>query len=372
MCYNLSIQGGNIMHKHCSARIRSVYFLFLALALSACSPANAKANSGVSVPVTGSGNSLVQVYFTHPEDPRAADYSGGPDQVLIDAIDRARLSADAAIYSLNLWSIRNALLRAHRRGVVVRMVMESDNMDSREVRDLQADGIPIIGDQQEGLMHDKFIILDRSEVWTGSMNYTTGGVYKDNNNLICLHSLQAASLYSREFEQMFTQGHFGPRKLAILPIPGMQIGNTPIEIYFSPRNGVANHLLAWIDSARTSVYFLAFSFTSNDLGDALRQRAFDGVQVEGVMDDGQVRSNTGTEFDAFRQDGLDVRLDGNATGLMHHKVMIIDESIVIAGSYNFTNSAELRNDENLVILEDRDLAAQFLDEFRKIYNEALP
>ena len=221
-------------------------------------------------------------------------------------------------------------------------------------------------------MHDKFIVLDRSEVWTGSMNYTTGGVYRDNNNLICLHSLPAASLYSREFEQMFSAGHFGPRKLAMLPIPGMQIGDIPVEVYFSPRNGVANHLLAWIDSARTSIFFLAFSFTSNDLGEALRQRALDGIQVKGVMDDGQVRSNQGTEFDAFKQAGLPVRLDGNVSGLMHHKVMIIDESVVVTGSYNFTDSAEMRNDENLVILEDRDLAAQYLVEFRKIYNEAQP
>jgi phosphatidylserine/phosphatidylglycerophosphate/cardiolipin synthase-like enzyme len=354
------------------ARNQSICFILILEILTACGPVGMKAYPLPPTSTTGSGGNLIEVYFTNPEDPRAADYSGGPDQVLIEAIDRARLSADVAIYSLNLWSIRNALLRAHRRGVVVRMVMESDNMDSREVRDLQDEGIPIVGDQQEGLMHDKFIVLDRSEVWTGSMNYTTGGVYKDDNNLICIHALQAASQYSHEFEQMFTQGHFGPRKQAILPIPGMQIGTTPVEIYFSPRNGVANHLLAWIDSARVSIYFLAFSFTSNDLGDALRQRALDGIKVEGVMDDGQVRSNQGTEFDAFRQAGLPVRLDGNVSGLMHHKVMIIDESIVITGSYNFTSSAELRNDENLIILEDRKIAAEFLDEFKRIYYEAQP
>ena len=92
--------------------------------------------------------------------------------------------------SLNLWSIRDALLHAHQRGVVVRLVMESDNMDTSEVQDLLDAGIHIIGDQREGLMHDKFVVIDRSEVWTGSMNYTVTGAYKDNNNLLLIRSAQ--------------------------------------------------------------------------------------------------------------------------------------------------------------------------------------
>ena len=49
-----------------------------------------------------------QVYFTNPAAPMAEDYAGGPDEVLADAIHAARLSLDVAVYSLNLWSIRNA------------------------------------------------------------------------------------------------------------------------------------------------------------------------------------------------------------------------------------------------------------------------
>ena len=63
---------------------------------------------------------------------------------------------------LNLWSIRDALISAHRRGVDVRMVTDSDNMDEQEVQEIKAAGIEVLGDRHESLMHDKFVVIDRS------------------------------------------------------------------------------------------------------------------------------------------------------------------------------------------------------------------
>jgi phosphatidylserine/phosphatidylglycerophosphate/cardiolipin synthase-like enzyme len=277
---------------------------------------------------------------------------------------------DVASYSLNLWSVRDALIHAHQRGVVVRMVMESENMDDREVQDLISAGIPIIGDQHEGLMHDKFVIVDRSEVWTGSMNYTVGGAYKDNNNLIRIRSVQVAQDYTNEFEEMFADGLFGPDGSANTPNPKLTIDGTQVEVYFSPDDGVVQHILEIIRSAQESIYFLAFSFTSNDIGEAIVERAQNGIAVAGVMDNGQIASNQGTEYDSFLQAGLDVRQDGNTNGLMHHKVIIIDRQIVITGSYNFTASAEESNDENVVIIFSPAVAATYLEEFQRVYDQA--
>ncbi len=322
-------------------------------------------------PAPGASLSWLEIYFTNPAAPHAADYEGGPDEKLAAAIDQARLSVDMAVYSLNLWSIRDALIHAQKRGVVVRMVMESDNMDNLEVQQILDAGIPIIGDQREGLMHNKFVVIDRSEVWTGSMNYTTSGAYQDNNNLINIRSAQMAEDYTAEFNEMFEQNLFGPDGGSETPHPSLTIGGTPVEIYFSPDDGVASHILTLLKGAQKSIYFLAYSFTENDLGDAIRQRAEDGVTVAGVMDDDQINSNLGTEYDAFQQAGLDVRRDGNA-GLMHHKVIIIDRSIVITGSYNFSASAEASNDENVVVIQNTDVAAQYLGEFQRIYDQAHP
>jgi len=291
---------------------------------------------------------------------------------LVEAIGRARLSVDMAAYSLNLWSIRDALIGAHRRGVTVRIVMESDNMDVSEVQDLIGAGIPVVGDQHEGLMHDKFVILDREEVWTGSMNYTVSGVYKDNNDLLWIRSGQLARVYTDEFEKMFSQHHFGPEKYILPTRISLDLDELPVEVYFSPQDGAESRLLDLIRAARESIRFLAFSFTSNDLGEAIIEKARSGVVVTGVMDSSQVKADEGTEYDLFRQAGLDVRLDGNQKGLMHHKLILTDEAIVVTGSFNFTNSAETRNDENMLVLSSRELAARYLQEFSKVFDQAKP
>jgi phosphatidylserine/phosphatidylglycerophosphate/cardiolipin synthase-like enzyme len=279
---------------------------------------------------------------------------------------------DAALYSLSLKSVRDALLRAHKRGVRVRLVMESENMDRAVPETLKEAGIPMIGDRRQGLMHNKFIVIDGQEVWTGSTNLTDSGVYNDNNNLIRIRSKEVAADYSKEFEEMFLEDKFGRDKVAATPFPKVVMPDgTRVEVYFSPDDGVAAAILPLLSSAKESIYFLAYSFTANDLGEAILERAKAGVQVHGVMEKDQVASNRGTEFDPFRQAGLDVRLDGNP-GQMHHKVFIIDRAIVIFGSYNFSASAEEQNDENLLVIYNPQIAAEFLKEFERVYAVAQP
>jgi len=309
------------------------------------------------------------IYFTQPSDPSAASYRGGPDDALAAAINQARISVDVAVYDLNLWSIRDALIATHRRGVTVRVVAESDNMDEQEFQDLKDAGIEVIGDRREGLMHDKFAVIDRNEVWTGSMNYTSGSAYLDNNNLIRLQSAKLAENYTHEFEQMFVDDHFGSNKTSGTPNPIVTISGSQIEVYFSPEDGTLEHILNAVGAAKQSIDFLAYSFTSDELGQALIKRARAGVTVRGVFDNDQYHSNAGTEFDTLRKEGIDVRLDGNS-GLMHHKVFIIDGQVVITGSYNFSNNAEHNNDENTIIIHNPDIAAQYANEFQKIYAES--
>ncbi|MBE0682661.1 MAG: DUF1669 domain-containing protein [Anaerolineales bacterium] len=307
-----------------------------------------------------------QLYFTNPESPLATQRTGGIDGPLAAAIDSAKLSVDVAVYSLSLNSIRDALLRAHDRGVRVRLVMESDNLDRADPQKLKDAGIPILGDRREGLMHNKFAVIDNSEVWTGSANFTDSGAYDDNNNLIRIRSVKLAENFTREFEEMFIDDKFGDNIVSETPNPRVTIDGTPVDTYFSPDDDVQASFLEIVYAAQESIYFMAFSFTADPIGEAVRARAEDGVTVAGVMDTEQVNSNVGTEFDAFNQAGLDVYRD-NIDGQMHHKVMIVDESIVIFGSYNFTNSAEERNDETLLVIYNEEIAAQFIAEFQRVY-----
>jgi phosphatidylserine/phosphatidylglycerophosphate/cardiolipin synthase-like enzyme len=311
------------------------------------------------------------VYFSEPQSPAAGTLRGGPDAVLAEAIQGARLTVDVAMYDLDLWSIRDALQDAYRRGVTVRVVAESDNLDEPEFEALAAAGIPVLGDRREGLMHHKFVVIDRLEVWTGSMNFTLNGAYRNDNNLVRVRSARLAENYLAEFEEMFSADRFGSLSRADTPYPAITVSGVPLEVYFSPDDGVAARLVELIEGAEARVDFLAFSFTADDLAEALLDQARRGVQVRGVFEARQVDSNIGTEYGRLRGAGLDVHLDGNPKN-MHHKVIIIDSRIVIAGSYNFSASAEQRNDENVLVIHSTAVAAHYLDEFARVMAQAQP
>lgn len=333
------------------------------------SPAQARPGSGQTTPAQPGAAGWYTVYFTDPNGPNAKTLRGGPDLALAQAIQSARLSVDAAIFDLNLWSVRDALIAAHRAGVTVRLVVDSDNLDEPEIREIIEAGIPVLGDRQEPLMHNKFVVIDSQEVWTGSMNFTITDAYKNDNNMVRVRATRLAENYTAEFEEMFVQDLFGPAWRANTPNPSITVEGIQVETLFSPDDGAADRIEALIGQAEESVFFLAYSFTSDELASALQERIRAGVQVSGVMEASQVASNVGGEYSRLLEAGADVRLDGNSAN-MHHKVMIIDEQIVITGSYNFSANAEDRNDENVLIFHDPQIAGQFLAEFQRVYNTA--
>jgi phosphatidylserine/phosphatidylglycerophosphate/cardiolipin synthase-like enzyme len=220
-------------------------------------------------------------------------------------------------------------------------------------------------------MHNKFTVIDRQEVWTGSMNYTITDGYRNNNNLVRIRSKQLAENYTTEFEEMFVDDRFGPGSPANTPNPSLAVDGVQMEVCFAPDDGCAQKLVRLLSGSQESVRVLAFSFTSDDLAEALIERIEAGVDVLGVMEETQVTSNKGTDFYSLRSAGADLRLDGNPRN-MHHKALIIDDQIVVFGSYNYSYYAENRNDENLMIVYDQQFTAPFIDEFEKIFAQATP
>lgn len=313
-----------------------------------------------------SPDQLYSIYFTAPAN---EDFKGGPDRFLVDALDQARSQIDAALYDLNLWSIRNALIRAHQRGVQVRLVVESDSLDRQEIQELISAGIPLVSDQVESLMHNKFFIIDGTEVWTGSMNLTVNGAYRHLNNLLRLRSTRVAENYTAEFEEMFQEGFFGENSLENTPHPDLTVNGVRIETYFSPDDDTAQRLIELVLSAEDSIDFLYYSFTSDGIADALLYQASQGIRIRGVFDAYQESTGLGGEYQRLRGQEMDVYLDAHPEKL-HHKVMIIDKGIVVTGSYNLTRSAEVQNDENTLILHDRHCAEIYLGEFEWIYQDA--
>lgn len=354
-----------------TAWLSALAILLLAWLLSACTQATPVVlPPQPSLPVLEpTATDWLAVYFSAPDSPTAATFRGGPDSALAQAIDAARFSVDAAIYHLNLWSIRDALIAAHQRGVQVRVVVESDNLDEVEVQDLRRAGIAVLGDRRESLMHHKFVVIDGLEVWTGSLNFTVNGAYRNDNNLLRLRSTQLAENFTAEFDEMFVEDLFGNDIRAATPHPILTINGLRVETYFSPDDGVADQILTLIAAAEERIDFMAFSFTSDAIAEALLESAGRGVAVTGIFEESQYYSNQGGEYDRLRAAGLAVFLDGNPYN-MHHKVIVIDSQIVITGSYNFSRSAEEFNDENILILYSPELAADYQTEFARVLAQA--
>jgi phosphatidylserine/phosphatidylglycerophosphate/cardiolipin synthase-like enzyme len=216
-------------------------------------------------------------------------------------------------------------------------------------------------------MHDKFLVVDEAVTWTGSWNVTANDLYRNNNNFVRFNSKLIAADYMREFEQMFT-GRFGTSKTSETPYPRVQVGAANVQVYFSPEDGVAKHIVQRLKAAKTNIRFMAFSYTADDVASTMIAQKQAGVVVQGVFEK-QNASGSGADFNRLKQGGVDVLEDGNCY-ILHHKVIIIDEHIVITGSYNFTGSAERDNDENLVIVDDPRLARAYLDEFEQVYAQA--
>ena len=352
----------------CLRLIIQIILVLFTLVLVGCGPEPATWLEPLPNPTPAgytSSNQIISLYFTAPAND---EYRGGPDQYIVEAIDQARSQVDAALYDLNLWSIRNAFIRAHKRGLLVRLVLEEDSLDRPEIQELISAGIPVMADGSEGLMHNKFLVIDHTEVWTGSMNFTLNGAYRHLNNLVRIRSSRLAENFTEEFEEMYLDGFFGEVSLENTPHPVLEIDGIRIETYFSPDDSTAERLINLILEAEDSIDFLYYAFTSDGIADALIFQANQGIQVRGVFDAYQESAGLGGEYKRLRDQGLDVLLDGHPEK-MHHKVIIIDGEIVVTGSYNLTRSAEIKNDENTLVIHDRDVAEIFMAEFEWIFQD---
>ena len=298
-----------------------------------------------------------EIYFTRPDLPTARLHQGGPDAALARALNSAQQRIWMAAYDLNLWSLRDALLAAHRRGVQVRLVVDEQHI-TPEVQALQAAGVPVVVDDGPGLMHHKFVVIDDAEVWTGSMNFTLNGAYRNANNLIRVRSTRLAADYAREFAEMFAEGRFGPRSQTDTPYPRLTVDGVPLEVYFAPDDHPQKRLVALLRSTQSRLFIWAYIWTAHPLTDEVLALARRGVQVRGWFEAEQLDA-AGHDYPRFKAAGLAVEPDP-LPGLLHHKVLVLDGQTVVLGSYNFTRSADVRNDENVLVVHDADLAAAFV------------
>src|SRR5688572_5592793 len=317
-----------------------------------------------------------EVYFADPVNiNNPEDWQGSIEGRLIEKINAAQTSIHIASFEFNLTPVAEALIAARQRGVDVRWVTDDEHGLEADVEPdhghfamLQEAGIEVRSDTRSALMHNKFWIFDGQIVWTGSTNITENGVFDQDNNVIVIQSPELAAIYEREFQEMW-DGQFGPRSPSTLDEQVVTVDGSRIVVVFTSEDpALENAIVPIVQSATTSVRFLTFSFTDFPLADAMSQRFKAGVDVAGVFE--KFGSETeAAELRTLMCRSVPVKQDGNS-GFLHHKVIVIDERIVITGSMNYSTNAEENNDENVIIIDNAEIARLYLQEFERVWNLA--
>lgn len=294
------------------------------------------------------------------------------EQELLDRINGATTSIDAAFYDFNRVSIRDALIAAHNRGVVVRVVTDdeayADAGYGPHFAALEAAGITVINDGRSSIMHNKFAVIDGEVVWTGSTNWSDNGFTYNHNNSVVFTSTELADIYGAEFDEMFVDGHFGTAKTDNTSHT-LTYNGVPLEIYFSPTDNAMDEVIAEVNAATESIQFSIFFFTDDALRDAIIGRMQAGVTVSGVWDN-LGAANQYSDDETLCAAGANIKIE-DFGGKMHNKFMVIDADganpVVVTGSMNWSSSGDEANDENTLIIHDGPTAQAYLAAFQALY-----
>ncbi len=283
-------------------------------------------------------------------------YKNGVDNIIVKDINRAKKSIFVASYYLTNKQIISVLKSAYKNGISVKIVTDDKRVKDRGYKILNGVGIDIHTDSNSTtLQHNKFIVIDRYIVWSGSGNYTVYSFYRNNDNYIRVKSKSVAKRYIKKFNALYNG-----KKEKITPYKGRNL-----EVYFSPDEELNRVIIKYINRAKKSIKFMLFAFTDKEIADALILAKKRGVTVEGIFDRVQNRYQHYSKYDYLKSNNIAVYLDNNRYKL-HNKVLIVDNRYVLTGSYNYTHKGSSQNSENLIVIKNRQIAQKYINEYNKI------
>lgn len=145
--------------------------------------------------------------------------------------------------------------------------------------------------------------------------------------------------------------------------------DTHYEVCFTPGQACTQLITNTIDKAKTSLFIQAYSFTSADIAKAILAAKRRGVKVTVLLDKSQVKNNRYSSSQFLQNNNIDVLVDYKPA-IAHNKVMLIDKMILITGSFNFTQAAQKKNAENVLIIENANLANKYLTNWQNRFVES--
>lgn len=290
-------------------------------------------------------------------------------KTLVQEINSAQNSINFAIYGYTkIPAVQQALEKAQKRGVKIRFVYD---LDSKNVN-IYPDTLYLAkilpnnqADTSEDIMHDKFFIFDNKKILTGSANISNTDMSGFNSNaIILINSEKIANIYSKEFEQMFG-GKFHEQKSKVQD-KEFEFDNTGFRIYFSPQDkAITTQVILLINSAQKYIYIPAFLITHKHFTQSLIDASKRGVAVKIILDATNTHTSS-SKLKLLRQNGILVKTE-NYAGKLHSKSILIDDKYTIIGSMNFSRSGEGANDENLLIIKNREITLFYKTFFQYLW-----
>lgn len=307
--------------------------------------------------------------------------SGGPDDlqdVIVNFIDGAEKRLLIAVQELDSQPIAEAIIRAKQRKVLVKLVLEAaylleksgaeypflaggENEVNRVLHNaiLRA-SINVHSDYNPYIFHQKFIVRDSLSVLTGSTNFTLTDTTANLNHIVIVHDKTVAQNYDREYDEI-QQGHFGKLNEGHDPAPSeVMVSNVRVKTLFAPDHNPEMEIMKQIAKAKRCVDFAIYTFASSSgIDDQLVFAKHAGISIRGALYKSQA-NQTWAATETLKNADLSlffVPREGLPTPRprkLHHKLMVIDEQLIIAGSFNYTGPATKLNDENIIILGDLD------------------
>jgi phosphatidylserine/phosphatidylglycerophosphate/cardiolipin synthase-like enzyme len=328
--------------------------------------------------------------FVGPTELGAAD---NLEQVIVDFIGGAKASLDIAVQELDSSLIADAILDARGRGVDVRMFLEQDYLLSKKFPALKARrgeseadareriqwterrpsgstrssreilsallrcAVDVKADYNPAIFHQKFAIRDNrggarptTAILSGSANFTTFDAHTNLNHAVVFHDRRIAEAYQVEFEQIRV-GRFG-RGAQGDPPSTYNLNGVPVRVLFAPDHTPELEIVKQMLKAAKRVDFAVFTFAgSSGIDDAMLMLAAAGRTVRGALDPTQGAGKWAAAR-WLRHPKIELFLPRREGGFrkLHHKLMVIDEAIVVAGSFNYTEPANEFNDENIFVM----------------------
>ncbi len=173
-----------------------------------------------------------------------------------------------------------------------------------------------------------------------------------------LELTSSSSIVALSLRQNFASGIF-----STLPV-----SPTSTEAYFSPNAGTSSGIVQEIQRTQNTIDIAIYSFTRDEIADALIAAKNRGVTIRILADSSQA-DGTGSDISRLEAAGFQLkRTNGGGGGILHDKYAVFDGRMLVTGSYNWSTNAEENNDENAVFIRDRAVIAAFQTNFNAMWS----